>query len=398
MFPHAFVFISGCALALFLNFFGYSWYAIVLIAVSGLLTFYLLSRSSATFGYASENGLASTSERGSHSDVGDNHVPETSDMQERRDRVVHEEILPILTLCSDDLEKVLSTQESAVQLLSKSFEEVNELMSTQSDCIQSLIDDNRSEGDKMYSDVMREFAAHTSSTLDKFINSTVEMSASSMELLAKTSQINNQMPEIVKALKDIDDIAEQTNLLALNAAIEAARAGEAGRGFAVVADEVRTLSNRSAGFSIDIQSRLNKMQSQISDLTKSMEKLAAHDVTYIMEAKKSMRTALDHIIEKAESDAHVSLRLGGLSGQLEEAFFGATRGLQFDDINSQNVKYVVETLGFIVESLKGFHELTSVDELEASLKERLTAIKEQTSKQYNPVSQENIESGEIDLF
>lgn len=304
------------------------------------------------------------------------------------------EIDELMLECKDSLLAINATQNDAVETLTQSFTNLKSLSESQSHEIFKLIQSDKTDSGKTW---MEEFAENTAVTLDRFVETTINMSASSMDLVEQVDKINNSVPDVLKALQDIDQIASQTNLLALNAAIEAARAGDAGRGFAVVADEVRSLSNRSAGFSEQIQKRLKDMAVQIKRLTKDIGHVASQDVSYVMDAKKDVQIAMSQLVTKASEDKVHTQHLSDNTHALQQALYDAIRGLQFGDINSQHLVYSAENLGFIQAHLNGLKS-SEVVHVNANLHKKLQEMRDYREKRLNPVSANSVQGGDIDFF
>jgi methyl-accepting chemotaxis protein len=137
----------------------------------------------------------------------------------------------------------------------------------------------------------------------KTISETMENTARVITGLGRRSQ------EIGKILEVIEEIADQTNLLALNAAIEAARAGEAGRGFAVVADEVRKLAERSVEATKEIGEVIRQVQQETTDAVETAKAGAAETkdgITLADKAGLALRSIIDSVTRSSQLMAQIA--------------------------------------------------------------------------------------------
>jgi len=188
----------------------------------------------------------------------------------------------------------------------------------------------------------------------------------------KVTEMGTRSAQIGAIVETIDDIASQTNLLALNAAIEAARAGEHGKGFAVVADEVRKLAEKSAQATKEISGLIRGIQATVTEAVAAMNEGAAEVEAGVGRAAQS-GTALENILRGVEA---LTSQVGLITTAAQALTAGSSELVGAVD----SVSAVIEENTAATEQMSaGSHEVTAAIESIAAVSEENSAAVEEVS-------------------
>ncbi len=338
--------------------------------------------------------------------------PEHARVLKEQDQLLNE----LRTFVSNEIEGSRSEVERARELirqavagLGSSFDAMSRKSRQQSQALARVVDRTGEEGGGGV-DVAR-FAQNASQQMEQLVEALEQVSGQSSTTVQHIDQMAQHLDGIFALLEDVKSIADQTNLLALNAAIEAARAGEAGRGFAVVADEVRNLSERSTTFNEQIRKLAHSSKDAIAKVRETVSHMASRDMDRSREARHEAATMLENVAAINASLGEGMREISDCGRAIDSSVAEAVRALQFEDIATQALGGVhahLDRLGTINREAVALQELLQrnggvIDsEMVTALQRTGGRLRELRSEwerpPHKPVTQQSMGAGTVELF
>ena len=269
-----------------------------------------------------------------------------------------EEVGNVLSAASTELSSQIEQSDrgaaETAQRLSEAATAMNEMNATVQEVARNASSASSASVDT------KEKAEAGAQVVEKAVHSIAEVHHISLEVKGDMSRLNEHALSINRIMGVISDIADQTNLLALNAAIEAARAGEAGRGFAVVADEVRKLAEKTMVSTHDVGNAIRAIQESTAKSTASVDNAVAQIEEATQLANDSGR-ALEEIVATAEATADEVNAIAAASEEQSAASEEINRSiLECNDMSSQIAEAMAEAARAVSDLAHQAQELTEL--------------------------------------
>jgi len=275
--------------------------------------------------------------------------------------------------------------DNSINELSLNFSQINNQLS------EAIQTSQETSGDMHGEKGLTQIISRSDKELNQIIDSLNDAMSGRDELLIEINKLTIIAEELSKMGSEVAGIASQTNLLALNAAIEAARAGEAGRGFAVVADEVRTLSTRSGETGSRITSTIEQVNATLQNTLEKTQEFTERDALLINAAEETIKQVILEYGESGKIIINSAIQLEEKSQSVKNSIDDVIVSLQFQDRVGQILGHIHEDMDKLAPYYqKCFDELFATHSIEPIDKEQWLANIKQT---YTTLEQVAIHDG-----
>lgn len=236
---------------------------------------------------------------------------------------------------------VIAQSEQATDTIATSFKTVINKATLQARQAMELLEGTQGATEDGVPQSLQDFIRVSDERLNKMADEVIRVADLSVKMVGDLDEVKQRTEAIDGFLIDVGKLADQTSLLALNADIEASRAGDAGRGFRIVANAIRRLSAQSNVFSKEIRDHLEKVKMGLDATHSNMQTLTSKDMAHARNIKSEIMVLTKSLDEKNQEVARTVSEINTLSKEITYDVQNVVISLQFHDLISQKLNSIV---------------------------------------------------------
>ena len=268
-------------------------------------------------------------------------------------------VRPEFSHIEEENDKLRHVIHESVKDLFGVFKLMNDHIHTHHEFIKQTIADMDLSFDDVNAKIHRlqRFSHDTEQVLGDLVNLVISTSRQNMDIVYQFQDITAQIQTASETLERVQHVSEKTNLLAFNAAIEAARSGtEHGQVFARMAEEVRQLAHSTAKLTDSARQEVLEASDRILRVRDVMEEVASRDMKSSLEAKQRTTQLIEQIVELDRRFTDNIESLASIDSTMQETMSTAVMALQFEDIANQVTSHIENRMQWLNQCVDSIHD------------------------------------------